>query len=299
MLWAVPYFPALCRGDDVTTACTAPGNNPEKHCLISGASGALGSALARRCADSGTLLSLWGRDRERLEKVRGDCASRNALADIIACDIRDHERCRALLRETFASRPVDMAILNAGVSSGIPPGGMLESAEDACRTIETDCAATINMAATLLECMQARGTGHIVFISSIAGLYPLPCSPAYSAAKAALAYYAKSLRLGLHGSPIRISIVYPGYIASPMSDRLVGPQPFRITADEAAERILDGLSAGKNCIAFPLLLALGARILHFMPMPLASFFLKGFRFTVTPDDASSQNQQAANEGEGR
>lgn len=258
-----------------------------KHSLVTGASGGLGGALAKRLADHGQLLSLWGRNVERLDKVRLECESRGAVTQVVSQDIREHDTCREKLREAFAARPVDMAILNAGVSSGITLDGGLEPAEDACRTVDVDCTATINMASTLLNCMRERGSGHIVFISSIAGLYPLPASPAYSAAKAGLAYYAKGLRLGLRGNAnLRISIVYPGYIDSRMSRRLKGPQPFRVTADMAAERIVSSLGKGKDVIAFPPLLALGSLMLHFLPLPLASFFLKYFTFSVDPDAES-------------
>lgn len=269
-----------------------------KHCLITGASGGLGGALARRAAAPGLFLSLWGRNEERLEQVRESCQAKGAEAATTSLDVRDYASCRQAVRRLFAQRPVDMAILNAGVSSGAPPGGGLEPAEDACRVMEVDATAVVNMAAALLEGMQARGSGHIVFISSIAGLYPLPCSPAYSAAKAALAYYAQGLQLALRGSGIRASAAYPGYIESPMSQRLLGPQPFRLTADEAAAHILDALEAGKDRIVFPRLLALGTRLLHGAPQWAAAFFLKKFCFTVAPDAESPLSHKAGPSGEG-
>ena len=270
----------------MTDYYTPPGNNSMKHYLITGASGGLGSALARRAAAPGHRLSLWGRNLDRLAATKEQCEQQGASVSLASLDLREHAQCRDRLRVLFADRPVDMAILNAGVSSGMSPEGGIEPAEDACRTMDVNSTAAINMAATLLECMLTRGSGHIVFISSIAGLYPLPGSPAYSAAKAALAYYAKGLRLRCRNTPVRISIVYPGYIETPMSRRLLGPQPMKVTAETAAATIMDSLAAGKNCVTFPLLLALGARFLHFMPMPLAAFFLKRFSFTVAPDGES-------------
>mgnify|MGYP003623321527 CR=1 FL=1 len=82
-----------------------------------------------------------------------------------------------------------------------------------------------------------------------------------------------------------------------MSKRLIGPQPMRITAENAAARILNSLADGKNTIVFPLLLALGARILHFLPLPFAAFFLKKFSFTVAPDTESPLSDSFANPGD--
>lgn len=257
-----------------------------QHCLVTGASGGLGSALSLELAAPGKRITLWGRNEERLGKVRALCEAKGARTAAILRDSRDFAQCRTDLRALDDEEPVDMAILNAGVSSGMLPGGGLEPIEDACRTMEVNATGTINMAACLLERMASRGSGHLVFISSIAGLYPLPGSPAYSAAKAALSYYAAGIRLEAERHGVRVSVVYPGYVESPMSKRLKGPQPFRWTAGKAASHILSRLQAGKDSIAFPFFLALGARFLHLLPSPVASFFIRRFSFTVVPDTES-------------
>jgi short-subunit dehydrogenase len=152
--------------------------------------------------------------------------------------------------------------------------------------MEVNAMGTINMAATLLECMAGRGQGHIVLISSIAGLYPLSGSPTYSASKAAVSYYGQALRPVARSKGVRVSVVYPGYVQSPMSKRLIGPQPMRWSAPKAAAHIVERLNAGSDSIAFPFLLALGARTLHLLPTPVADFFVKYFSFTVEPDRES-------------
>ncbi len=262
------------------------GTIPRRHILITGASGGLGSALAREFSNPRTHLTLWGRDSKRLEALACQCRSKGADCDFFIQDNRAFADCRSHLRALYTALPVDMAILNAGVSSGLVPDGKSEPAEDACRTMEVNAAATVNMAATLLADMALRGKGQLVFISSIASLYPLPSSPAYSAAKAALSFYARALRLGGAPACIRISIIYPGYVDSPMSRRLLGPQPLRWSAEKAAAHIRARLEAGRDIIIFPRLLALGTRLLHLLPPPLAAFFLRRFAFTVTPDGES-------------
>lgn len=257
------------------------------HIMISGASGGLGSALAGAFAEAGTLFSLWGRNPERLADAASLCRAKGAEVRTLTGDARDLPRVRQALRDSDAACPVDMLILNAGVSSGLLPDGGMEPVEDVCRTLEVNALGAVNMGACLLESMLRRGRGQIVFISSLAALYPLPYSPAYSAAKAAVACYARALRASLPPSAgVRISLVCPGYVDTPMSRRLIGPQPFRMSAQQAASLIRAGLEAGRDDIVFPRLLAFGMRLLHVLPAPVAHFFAGRFSFRVAPDAES-------------
>ena len=254
--------------------------------MITGAGGGLGSALAGVYAQKGSSLCLWGRDGERLERVRALCQGQGAQALCVRQDIRDADATRATLLALDDAQPLDLIFLNAGVSAGTLPGGGLEPAEDAFRILQVNAACTIAMAGAILERMQARGAGHLVFISSLAALYPLPASPSYCAAKTAVRMYARAVRLGLAGSGVRVSIVCPGYVDTPMSRRLKGPQPLRWSAEKAAAHIRSRLDAGADDIMFPLLLALGIRTLHVLPRPLAAFFARRFSFTIEPDRES-------------
>ena len=261
-------------------------SNAQRHILITGASGGLGSALADTYAGPETLLSLWGRDLARLDEVTQRCRSRGAEVRTVAGDARDLDWARAALRSADEECPIDIAFLNAGVSSGTLPGGEMEPVEDICRTLEVNALGAINMGAALLERITQRGRGRIVFISSLAALYPLPSSPAYSASKSAAAVYARAARAALPSNGPTVNIVYPGYVDTPMSRRLAGPQPFRLSAEQAAARIRAGLDAGKRDIVFPKTLAFGMRLLHFLPDPVAAFFARQFAFSVVPDAES-------------
>lgn len=257
--------------------------SPARHILITGASGGLGAALALAYAAPGIRLTLWARDMERLHALAARCQSAGAEAHCIGQDIRHTEATRDILERLDRDYPVDLAFLNAGVSSGTLPDGRPEPAEDACRTLEVNATGNINMASLLLERMAERRSGQVALTSSLAALYPLPDSPAYCAAKAAVTWYAKAMRGALATTPVRVSILYPGYVDSPMSRRLAGPQPLRWSAEKAAAHIRARLEAGADNVIFPRLLALGTCLLHLLPRPAARFFLRRFGFTIQPD----------------
>jgi short-subunit dehydrogenase len=252
------------------------------HIFISGAGSGLGRALACAFAAPGRRMSLLGRNVERLSETAELCHRKGAQSTLLLQDIRELETCRKLLKNLDTEQPIDLAILAAGVSSGTLPDGKPERVEDACRTLECNALATINCAGALFNCMSERqSNAQIVFISSLAALLPLPDSPAYGAAKMALAYYAKAVR-PLYKN-LRISLVYPGYVDTPMSRRVSGPQPLRMSAEDAALLIRDRLEKGSDNIVFPRLLAFGLNLLRLSPRPIAQFFLKRFAFTIAPD----------------
>jgi NAD(P)-dependent dehydrogenase (short-subunit alcohol dehydrogenase family) len=253
--------------------------------VITGAGGGLGRALALEYAALQTHLVLWGRNAARLEETGELCRERGASVRTLSLDIRALSAVRERLAELDEECRIDLAFLNAGVSSGSLPDGAPEPVEDACRTLEVNALGNINMAALLAQRMRGRG-GRIVCISSLAALYPLPDSPAYCASKSALAVYARALRAAYAGTPVRIGIVYPGYVDSPMSRRILGPQPMRVSAGDAAALIRARLEAGADDIAFPLFTALGIRCLNLLPDPAAYFFARRFGFKVRPDDES-------------
>ena len=279
-LYGVPTLPVFLKARrNFAAALRRP-----RHILVTGASSGLGKALAVQYAEPGVRLSLWARDAARLEAVAALCREKGAQTALISQDVRDLEQSRAILGRIHAEFPIDLAILGAGVSSGTLPDGSPEPVEDACRVMTVNATASINMAGALFGLMRTRGSGHVACISSIAAFYPLPDSPAYSAAKVALAYYGKAMRPLVR--PLRVSVVYPGYVDSPMSHRLSGPQPMRWSAGKAAAHIRGRLDAGAGSIVFPIPLAFGSLLLHVLPLPVADFFARRFGFSIRPDEES-------------
>ncbi len=251
--------------------------------VITGASGGIGSALARLYAAPGVRLMLTGRNAERLEAVSAACRSAGAEVVAVALDTRDRQAVHAALRDFDREAPVDLLIANAGVSAGLGPDRARESDEEAERLADINYKGTVNTATALIDAMRARGKGHIALVSSLAGMQPIPDMPSYSATKAAVIAYGASLRAWLRPDGVSVTVICPGFVTSPMSARHVGPKPFEITAERAARIIMRGLRRRRARIAFPWPLVFGVHIGRFLPTRVEEFFLRGFAAEVQPD----------------
>jgi short-subunit dehydrogenase len=248
---------------------------PPATVLITGATGGLGRALALRYARAGRTMVLHGRDEIRLQEVCGTCAGQGAQVVPIAFDLRDIEGFRACLGQIVASTPIDLAIVNAGVSR--TNGGDGETWEDVELVLDVNVRAALATVCVLVPHMLRRGHGQIALIASLAAYHGMPLTPSYCASKAALKAYGEALRGWLAPHGIAVNVVLPGFVKTPMSDAFAGAKPFMISADDAARRIQDGLARNRARISFPQPLAFGAWLLAVLPASWSQALVRRMR----------------------
>lgn len=184
------------------------------HVLLTGATGTIGAALARHLADRGARVSLVARTPAALEALAGTTGGR-----AFAADLCDPERLRGLVDEVEAEvGPVDVLVNNAGVETSAHLTDL--SAEQLRATLDLNLAAPLELCRQALPGMLARGRGHLVNISSLAGVATFPGLAAYGASKAGLTHGTSGLRADLRGTPVRTLAVEIGPVASEMMDRI-------------------------------------------------------------------------------
>jgi short-subunit dehydrogenase len=177
--------------------------------------------------------------------------------------------------------PVDLVVANAGLMAGTPPTGDIEPPDAGYDVIETNVLGVLNTVQVLLPGMMARRRGQIVIISSLAGFIPLPDCPSYCASKSAVLSYGLSLRALLAPYGVRVSVVCPGYVTTPMMMRESGHKPFEMSPDRAVDLIVAGLRRDRAVIAFPFMYALATRLHALLPDRIRRVLLTGSRFTVS------------------
>ncbi|HLH12280.1 MAG TPA: SDR family NAD(P)-dependent oxidoreductase [Methylovirgula sp.] len=248
--------------------------------LITGASSGIGRALALAYAGPQMRLALIGRDGERLREAAQSAASRGADVDIGQIDVRDRAAMQAWIAERDTRIPFDLAIANAGITTGLSDDAVSEDPEAVRALIATNLIGVLNTVEPLIAPMCARGRGQLAFIGSIAGLRGLPYSPAYCASKAAVHVYAESLRGRLERKGVLVSLVIAGFVKTPLNDSISSVKPFELSDTQAAEIIRRGLARGKATIIFPLVLYFAARFGRVLPARLTDRLLAQFDVEV-------------------
>ena len=170
--------------------------------LLTGATGGLGHAIARRLAAAGARVVLSGRRGDVLHALAGEIG-----AEIAPADLSDPDAVRAL---AAAHTDVDILVANAGV----PASGRLQTYADEQieRALLVNLHAPIILTHVLAPHMVNRGTGHIVFMSSLAGKTATAGSSLYNATKFGLRGFAGAMRAELHGTGVGVSTIFPGFI---------------------------------------------------------------------------------------
>ncbi|KIL97274.1 Oxidoreductase short-chain dehydrogenase/reductase family [Paramagnetospirillum magnetotacticum MS-1] len=223
---------------------------------ITGAGSGIGAALARRLATDGHMVFASGRRLAPLAEL----ARAQAGIMPLAVDVTDRA---AIARAVSGLGVIDTAILCAGIHTPTPArsfdAGVVRD------LMETNLMGAVHCVEALLPAMIARGSGHLVLVASVAGYRGLPTAGGYSASKAGLIALAESLKLDLDGSGVRVSLINPGFVDTPLTRQNPFPMPDLITAEQAAEAILRAMKTGRFETAFPFRFALVMKLLRLLP----------------------------------
>lgn len=231
--------------------------------LLTGASSGLGAGLARLYARPGTTLHLSGRDCARLEAVAETCRATGAEVFTASVDVTDQAAMAAWVADSERRRALDLVIANAGISAGTHGGG--ESIDQIRAIFAVNLQGVVNTVMPALPPMRRRRRGGIAIMSSLAGFRGLAGAPAYCASKAAVRVWGEALRGELAADGVTVSVICPGFVATPMTAVNRFKMPLLMSADAAAVLIRRGLDRGRGRIAFPWPMHLAARLAGCLP----------------------------------
>ena len=232
--------------------------------MITGASSGIGKGLALEIAARGGRLGLVARREELLNEIVEQIGAQNGAAIAVGADVRDASAVRAAADQIRAELgPIDVMIANAGI--GTTNHASQLNPDQVAEVMNINVLGAVNTVAAVAPEMLERKSGQLVAISSLAGYRGLAKSAAYSASKAALSSFFESLRIDLRHTGVTVTVIYPGFIKTPLTAGRAAKMPYLMELDDAVKKIVNAIEKGKRSYAFPWQLATIVRSSLVMP----------------------------------
>jgi short-subunit dehydrogenase len=227
-----------------------------KTVLISGASSGLGAEMARQLAARGYDLALCARRTERLEELREDILREHGARRIAlrSLDVTDHEAVFRVFGELADELgTIDRVVVNAGLGKGARLGtGRFDANLE---TAMTNFVGALAQTEAAMEIFRRQQRGHLVMVSSMSAMRGMPGSmTTYAATKAGVAHLAEGLRTELYGTPlasrIKVTVLYPGYIASEMNEHVEQQTPLMVSTEKGVRAMVAAMEreAADACV---------------------------------------------------
>jgi short-subunit dehydrogenase len=233
----------------------------DKVIWITGASSGIGKALAIKFAKEGWKVAISARRENLLNEIA------KTYNDIFPypLDVTDSKKCELVfnsIKERFKN--VDISVFSTGIHD--PKSEKSLDLNKVRQIMEVNFFGTINSVNAVYKYYKERKSGQISIVSSVAGYRGLPAGGAYCASKSALTSFTESLNFDMKRKNVRVSLISPGFIKTPMTDQNDFPMPMIKTPEFAAEEIYNGL-VKKNAfeIHFPKSFTFIMKILQILP----------------------------------
>ena len=228
---------------------------------ITGASSGIGKALAIKFAEKGWTVAASARRENLLE----DLNKFNPNIYSFPLDVTEIENCKLIANkiiEKFGG--IDICVFGTGMHD--PKSEKKFNLNKIREIMEVNYFGTMNSINSIYEYFSEKKNGQISIISSVAGYRGLPAAGAYCASKAALTSYAESLNFDMKMKNVRVSLISPGFIKTPMTDQNDFPMPMIKTPEFAANEIFKGLTEKKSFeIHFPKAFTYFLKFLQILP----------------------------------
>ena len=224
--------------------------------LITGATSGIGWSLCHHYHHLGYKVFACGRNQEKLGQL-----ARLGMKTF-AFDVNDESQVAQIASQV---PPLNLLLLNAGdcryIDDAVNFDHQLFS-----QIVQTNLVSV----GTLLHYFLPKviSGGQVAFISSSATLVPFPKAEAYGASKAGIDYLANSLRIDLTSKKIDVTLIHPGFVKTPLTDKNQFSMPFMLTSEQAAQRIFNGIFSRKKTVQFPKRLTWTLRLFSMLPTTL-------------------------------
>ena len=240
----------------------------QKKVWITGASSGIGKAVAEKFASRGWKVALSARTKEVLDQM-----SKNQNMFSFPMDVTDQTQIKKSFDNILNDfGDLDLCIFSSGTYD--PKDESKINSDKIRNVINVNFFGVIDCVKVVEDHFKNKKSGHISIVSSIAGYRGLPNSSGYGPSKAALTNFSESIYFDFKKFGVRVSVVSPGFIKTPLTDKNEFPMPFLKTPEYAADKIYNGLVKGNAFeIHFPKGLTLTLKFLRILPYRLYLFLV--------------------------
>ena len=241
-----------------------------KNIWITGASSGIGKSLAIKFASEGWKVAASAR-RENLLK---ELSQENENIYPFPLDVTNIDQCKIVFENIVKKfKNIEISIFGTGIHD--PKSEKKFNLDKIRKIMEVNYFGTMNCINAIYDYYNNKKSGQISIISSVAGYRGLPAAGAYCASKSAVTSFAESLYFEMKRKNVRVSLVSPGFIKTPMTDQNDFPMPMIKSPEFAAEQIYIGLIKKKGFeIHFPKVFTFFMKILRVLPNSLYFRFLE-------------------------
>lgn len=233
-----------------------------KHIWIIGASSGIGAALALELSTRGAKIALSARRADELHDVKNSLSGDGHL--VMPMDVSVIDDVASTHRKIKAEwKTLDSVIFLAAIYAFHSP--KRKDIDFIHKMMDVNVKGAMTVTETVLSTFQSQGYGQIALCGSIAGYRGLPNGQPYCAGKAAIINYAESLKVEMEPANIDVKVINPGFVETPLTDKNDFPMPMMIKAEDAANRIANGLQSRRFEIDFPKRMTYLMKFLRHLP----------------------------------
>ena len=276
----VPKASTLTPSSPVRRRWGAPLNAPiqdwrGRRVWLVGASSGIGLACAKDLHAAGAQVIVSARDLGTLSEWAATCKSQGLPVELLSLDVTDALQVKYVARQVAAGGKLDFLLYCAGHYRAQRATDF--DLTDMLRHQDVNYNGLLRVLDAVLPMFLQQGSGHISVVSSVAGWRGLPNGLAYGPTKAAVTHVAETLYMDLQDKGIGVSVVNPGFVATPLTAQNNFQMPALLSPEQAAEAMLAGWSQGLFDIHFPKRFTGWLKLMRLLPY--RAYFALVRRFT--------------------
>ena len=240
-----------------------------------GASSGIGLACAKALQAAGAHVLVSARDLGTLSEWAATCKSQGLPVELLSLDVTDALQVKYVARQVAAGGKLDFVLYCAGHYRAQRATEF--DLNDMLRHQDVNYNGLLRVLDAVLPMFLQQGSGHISVVSSVAGWRGLPNGLAYGPTKAAVTHVAETLYMDLQDKGIGVSVINPGFVATPLTAQNNFQMPALITPEQAATAMLAGWAEGLFDIHFPKRFTAWLKLMRLLPY--RAYFALVRRFT--------------------